>query len=354
MKKLVSVVLSLAIGIAGVGLVLYVWHLPPFTASVMTTENAYVRGKVVQIAPLVSGRIIAVTVQDFEQVEAGQVLFRIDDRQLSQRVAQAQSALDAAQADLANSQQDQATAESGVAAAKAGLASAKAGLAAAQSGWDREQALKGRGVISQADADQSRLTLDQARAVVSQAEAQIQVAEQKVKSVVVARTGLQAQVASAQAALELAQIDLDYATIRAPESGRVGQVGGRIGQYATAGTSLAALVESNVWVIANFKETQMSGMSVGQTASFAVDALQGAVFTGTVMGFSPATTSEFSVLGSAAAAGNFTKIAQRLPVRIALTPGQTGSAALAPGMSVVARVDTRQPANAYAANEQAN
>ncbi len=145
---------------------------------------------------------------------------------------------------------------------------------------------------------------------------------------------------SAEAAVQLARIDLDNTEITAPVDGRLGEVSARLGQYVTAGTRVATIVPDKVWVVANFKETQVRGMKVGQPVKFTVDALGDAPLSGRIEDFSPATGSEFSVLAASNATGNFIKIAQRIPVRIAIDPDQPLADSLAPGMSVVARIDT--------------
>ena len=149
-----------------------------------------------------------------------------------------------------------------------------------------------------------------------------------------------AAVEGAEAAVHLAEIDLSNTRITAPQDGRLGEVQARLGQYVSAGTQLMALVPNQVWVIANFKETQLAGMRTGQPVSFTVDALRHARMTGTIERFSPAAGSEFSVIRPENATGNFIKIAQRVPVRIAVDPGQPLAERLAPGMSVVVSVDT--------------
>lgn len=153
---------------------------------------------------------------------------------------------------------------------------------------------------------------------------------------------------SAKGAVELAQIDLGNTIIRAPEDGRLGQITACVGQYVTPGTALVSHVGKDVWIIANFKETQLHGMRVGERASFTVDALGGQTFTGRIEAFSPATASEFSLLPASNAIGNFTKIAQRLPARIAIDPGQERSEFLTAGMSVVITIDTNSPGQAIA------
>ena len=146
-------------------------------------------------------------------------------------------------------------------------------------------------------------------------------------------------IAGAEAAVELARIELDNTVIRAPADGRLGQVGVRLGQYVTAGTALVSHVSPEVWVIANFRETELHGIRVGDRATFTVDAMQHRAFTGRVEAFSPATASEFSILASSNTTGNFTKIAQRLPLRISIDPGQEMAEYLTPGLSVVVTVD---------------
>ncbi|RBD49829.1 HlyD family secretion protein, partial [Xanthomonas oryzae pv. oryzae] len=150
---------------------------------------------------------------------------------------------------------------------------------------------------------------------------------------------LEAAVANAQAAVRLAQINLDNTRILAP---RDGQLGVRQGAYVTNGTQLMSLVPDTLWIVANFKETQMAKIRIGQRASFTVDALDNARLHGRVQDISPAAGSEFSVLPADNAAGNFVKIAQRIPLRISVDPDQPLAPQLRPGMSVVA-VDTASP-----------
>jgi multidrug resistance efflux pump len=155
---------------------------------------------------------------------------------------------------------------------------------------------------------------------------------------------LTAQIRTAEAQVKLAQINLDNTVIRAPRDGQLSESGVRQGQYVTAGSQLMFLVPDLQWVIANYKETQVRDIRAGQAATFAVDALGEARLTGRVEGFAPATGSEFSVLRPDNASGNFTKVVQRLPVRIAIDPNQPLAARLRPGMSVVTSIDTASAA----------
>ena len=172
-----------------------------------------------------------------------------------------------------------------------------------------------------------------------EAAAAIEVSRQALATTIGSRAGLEAAVRSAEAAVELARIDLANTRIKAPQDGRLGEVGARLGQYVTAGSQLMAVVPKDVWIIANFKETQLTGMKVGQPVVFTVDALDKARLNGHVERFSPAAGSEFSVIRADNATGNFTKVAQRVGVRISIDPGQPRAEALAPGMSVEVRID---------------
>ncbi len=203
----------------------------------------------------------------------------------------------------------------------------------------RIQSLRTRGVVTQSDADQANAALEQARATLSQAQAGLDVARQDLQATIVGRAGLEAAVAGAEASVRLAEIDLENTRVLAPQSGRLGEVGARLGQYVAAGTQLMAVVPERVWIIANFKETQLDGMQAGQPVSFTVDAVRGVTFKGRIERFSPAAGSEFSVLRPDNATGNFTKVAQRVPVRLAIDPDQPMASRLAPGMSVVATID---------------
>ncbi|WP_199259919.1 HlyD family secretion protein [Paracoccus binzhouensis] len=336
---LIPTLIAIAAGIAGLLIVLYAWHLPPFTPAHPQTENAYIRGKVTTIAPQLSGYVAAVEVQDFQPVRAGQVIARLDDRQYRQKLAQARAVLEGAEAALQIQEQSVHSARASLQSAKAALSAAEAARDTAKSTWDRAQALQSRGVTAQSSADQTELALRQAEAAVTQGQSAIAVARETVNGAQVGLAAKRAEIASARAAVELAQIDLDNTVIRAPANGRLGQVGVRIGQYVTAGTALVSHVGPDVWVIANFKETQLHGVRVGDRATFTVDAMQHRAFTGRIEAFSPATASEFSLLGSSNATGNFTKIVQRLPIRISIDPGQAMSEYLEPGLSVVVTVD---------------
>ncbi|MFJ6024883.1 HlyD family secretion protein [Brevundimonas sp. NPDC092305] len=339
-NMLFSVLLVLA-AVVGVVLILWAWRLPPFTSGVQHTDNAYVRGQVTVIAPQVTGYVTSVEVQDFQTVKAGQVLATIDDRIYRQKLEQAQAQLHAAQAALANSTQTQTSARGAVAQSNASIAAARANVAKAQADHTRARTLFEGGWVAQAQVDVTRTALQAAQAQLAAAQAATGIAETGVTSAVVGRGSLEAAVENAQALVHLAEIDLANTRIIAPRDGRLGEISVRQGQQVAVGTQLMALVPDRIWVTANYKENQLRDIRVGQPVELSVDALGGRTLTGKVEQIAPATGSEFSVIRPDNATGNFTKVAQRVPVRIALDPGQDGLDRLRPGLSVVARVDTR-------------
>jgi len=326
--------------VAGVAAVLAAWRIGPFDTGRQYTDNAYVRGRVTVIAPQVSGYVTRVLVQDFAQVSAGQPLVEIDRRTYAQRVGQAAAQVEAQRATLANARQAAASRAASFGGQEAAVQNAEAQLLRAGADMARVNDLVSDGSVSLRERDQTLAALRQAQAAVAQARAAREVARQDVRTVEVGRGGQEAGVSGAEAALRLARIDLDNTLIRAPETGRLSEVGVRVGQYVTAGSQLLFLVPPGIWVIANYKEAQTARIAVGQRASFTVDALSNARLTGRVERISPAAGSEFAVLKSDNATGNFTKVPQRIAVRIRIDPGQRLAARLRPGMSVVARVDT--------------
>ncbi|WP_420479495.1 HlyD family secretion protein [Brevundimonas sp. FT23028] len=340
-KRVLISVLLVAVAVVGVLLVLWAWRLPPFTSGVQHTDNAYVRGQVTVIAPQVTGYVTAVEVQDFQTVRQGQLLATVDDRIYRQRLEQAQAQLHAAEAALANSAQTQTSARGSVAQSNASIAAARASVAKAQADHNRARTLFEGGWVAQAQVDVTRTALQAAQAQLAAAQAATGIAETGVTSAIVSRGSLEAAVENARAAVHLAEIDLSNTRIVAPRDGRLGEISVRQGQQVAVGTQLMALVPDRIWVTANYKENQLRDIRVGQPVELSVDALGGRTLTGRVEQIAPATGSEFSVIRPDNATGNFTKVAQRVPVRIALDPGQDGLDRLRPGLSVVARVDTR-------------
>lgn len=335
-----SVVVMVVVALLGIALILRAWHLWPFTSSVMVTDNAYVRGQITVMAPQVNGYVTEVLVKDFQHVKEGEPLLRIDDRIYAQRVAQAQATLDSARAALANSDQSQAQNRAQIASARATLSAGQAELQRSRNETKRYEELAAQQLVSINDRDKFRTAQASAQASVQQSQAQIRIAEETLVSTQVARKSLEAQVESAQAQLELARIDLANTVIHAPRDGQISEASVRVGQYVAAGSQLLFLVPDTLWVVANYKEGQTWGMAIGQPATFSVDAFQDQVLRGRVQEIAPATGSEFSVLRPDNASGNFTKVVQRLPVRISINGNQELAKQLRPGMSVIVRVDT--------------
>ncbi|AQR74955.1 HlyD family secretion protein [Sphingomonas sp. LM7] len=325
--------------IAGVVAILMAWRIGPFAGSTESTENAFVRGQVTIVSPQVSGYVTAVPVQDFATVKPGDVLARIDDRIYRQRVEQARANVANARSSLANTPQQAASRAASLGSQQAGVEAARAQLTRAQADNARIEELARQGFVANRERDSSRAALRQAQADLRQAEAARTIAQEDIRSVDVGRGGLEASVESAQAALRLAEIDLANTVIRAPVAGELGEIGVRQGQYVTAGTQLMSLVPHQLWVIANFKEAQTAKIRPGAAARFRVDALGGERLTGRVEQLAPAAGSEFAVIRSDNASGNFVKVPQRIAVRIRIDPGQEAAARLRPGMSVEADVE---------------
>jgi multidrug resistance efflux pump len=343
-----SIGIMVVVAAVGIALIMWAWHLGPFDSTRVSTDDAYVRGAITVLSPQVNGYVTEVLVKDYQYVKAGQELLRIDDRIYRERVRAAEAQVANATAQLNNAEQTQAQNTASVGSARANLVATQAEAARARAEQARVDELAERGSVSLSERDRVRTAAHLAAANVLKAQADIEIAQQRVKGTTVSRAGLEAQVSMAQAQVELAKIDLANTVIKAPRDGQVSEATVRRGQYVTAGSQLLFLVPDAIWVVANFKEGQTWRMRVGQPASFEVDAFEGAALTGHVEQIAPATGSEFSVLRPDNASGNFTKVVQRLPVRIAIDPGQQLAQRLRPGMSVTAEVDTgaapREPA----------
>ncbi|QPM90410.1 HlyD family secretion protein [Pseudooceanicola algae] len=328
------------IGVCGVLLMLFAWHLPPFSPAQPRTENAYVRGKVTVLAPQLSGKLSAVPVTDFQEVHEGELIAQIDDRIYRQQLAQAEADLASAEAALRVAEQNVKSSAATGRSAEASVRAAESAEETAAAEWKRIEALQDRGITSASTADQAELSWKQAVAAAEVARAQSEAQNEAIETARVSLASYRAAITKAEAALETARINLENTQILAPVDGRLGQVSARVGQYVSAGTSLVSIVGKDIWVIASFRETGMGGVQIGQPVQIAVDAMGGRVFSGQVESLSPATASEFSLLSSSNATGNFTKIAQRLPVRISINPGQEMAPVLTPGLSVEVQIET--------------
>lgn len=335
-----SALIAAVIAVLGIVLVLRAWNVGPFQTADISTDNAYVRGQVTVLAPQVSGYVTEVLVNDYEHVQAQQPVVKIDARSYEAALAQAQAQLASAQAQLANACQTQAQNQAALKAKRASLGAAQAENQRAQAKLQRMNALAEQGAVSLNDRDKARATAQLAQSNTDKAQADIDIAQEAIKATDVNRGALQAAVEMAKAQVRQAEINLDNTTIRAPSEGQVSEISVRLGQYVSAGSQLLFVVPPQQWVIANFKETQTANVRIGQPATLSIDALDGAQLTGTVVEIAPATGSEFSVLKGDNATGNFTKVVQRLPIKIAIDANQPLAQRLRPGMSVIAHIDT--------------
>ncbi|MDN8247084.1 HlyD family secretion protein [Acinetobacter baumannii] len=326
--------------ILGAVIVLWAWGIGPFHSAVEQTDNSYVKGKTTILSSQINGYIKDVLVKDFDHVKKGQVLMHIDATTYDQKVAQAASGVEQAKNSLANQTQAIAQRQADVVSSQAKLDQVKAQYDLSLAQFKRYQQLGNSGAASKSEQDKAAADAQNNLAQLKQAEANILVAKEALKTAQVAEMGLKAQVNSAQAQLDQANTTKDYSNIISPLDGQLGEVNPRVGQYVAAGTQLLYLIPQQTWVIANFKETQIANMKIGQKAYFTVDALKHQKFTGHIEQISPASGSEFSVLKPDNATGNFTKVVQRIAVRISIDPDQKGLENLRPGMSVITSVDT--------------
>lgn len=335
-----TLILMFFVLLLGIGVIMWAWQIGPFNTPIQQTDNSYIKGKTTVLSSQINGYIQDVLVSDFDHVKKGQILIRIDPTTYNQKVSQAQSSVEQAANNFNNQKQTIAQHQADIAAAQAKVAQIEAQYQLSLQQLHRYQALGDTGAVSKTDLDQSRANVANNQALLNEAKANVKVAEEALKTAQIATVGLQAQVKNATAQLDQANTTKDYSIITAPMDGQLGEVSPRIGQYVAAGSQLLYLIPQTTWVVANFKETQIANMQIGQKASFTVDALNHKKFTGRVEEISPAAGSEFSVLKTDNATGNFTKVVQRIAVKIAIDPNQPELERLRPGMSVISSVDT--------------
>ncbi|MDQ9020782.1 HlyD family secretion protein [Acinetobacter sichuanensis] len=324
----------------GISLMMWAWQIGPFQNTLQSTENSYVKGKTTVLSSQINGYVKDVMVTDFDHVKKGQVLMHIDTTTYDQKITQAESGVDQANTTLANQTQAIEQRKADIVAAQAKVDQARASYELSNAQLNRYQQLGNSGATSKTEQDKAAADAKNNLALLKQAEANVLVAQEALKTAQVAESGLKAQVTNAKAQFDQAVTTKDYSVIAAPMDGQLGEVTPRVGQYVAAGSQLMYLIPKQTWVIANFKETQIADMKIGQKASFTVDAMKHQKFTGRVEQISPAAGAEFSVLKPDNTTGNFTKVVQRISVRIAIDPNQKGLEFLRPGMSVVTSVDT--------------
>lgn len=307
----------------------------------VSTDDAYVGAYMAIISPKIPAIVAQVPVVDNQAVKEGQTLVQLDDGDYRLALEQAQSKLATQLAAIKTFDAQIRAAEASGAQARAQLDSAKANVVKAVADFQRTDALTAKDYATKASLDATIATRNSAYAQVKANEAGIQSADANVALLHAQRDQAEKVAKELQVAVDQAARDLSFTVIRAPFDGVIGNRGVQVGDYVTPGKRLAAVVPlDKVFVDANFKETQLPEIVPGQIATVRVDALNGEALKGTVEGVSPASGSQFSLLPPENATGNFTKIVQRVPVRIAI-PAATAHNKLRPGLSVVVSIDTR-------------
>ena len=339
MKRTLAVGLVLA-SLGGTGAFAWEWwQNGRFTAA---TDNAYVRGDITAVGPKVPGYVAGVLVDDNRMVQAGDILLRIDDADFRAQVDRAEAAIAQTGAATENLERRKEMQLAVINQADAAVDAAKADLHLARRNFDRSSQLVGLGWTTRRDHDvtiagagRATAGLVHARAAAVAAREQLAVTESEASQITARRQ-------EAEAAMRLAQIALTDTIIRAPVAGVVGNKHVQPGEYIRPGSMLLSIVPlEGVWVVANFKETQVHRMQVGQRAHITVDGYPDAALNGTIDSLAPASGAAFSLLPPDNATGNFTKVVQRVPVKIRLVPGHPLVGRLVPGLSVKASVDLR-------------
>jgi membrane fusion protein, multidrug efflux system len=345
------------------------WNAWEGSASEQVTNDAFVRGDLTPLSTKVPGLVREVNVGDYQQVHKGDVLIQLEDEDYKAQLAQAEAAVEAAKAAIENNRRQSSLQDSRIERAAAGIDQANAQIAAAQAGKEAVQAdvlrsqaertrqealLKTNSATQQkveaAIADEERFAaqaasreadLTQARTLLHSNELAVE-AERRSKAVLESQ-GMQllADLHAKQAGLAVAQVNLGYTKILAPADGTVGERQVRPGQLVSPGTQVITFVENTRWVQANFRETQLTNIRIGDTAEIRIDVYPGQVIQGRVLQIAPASGSQFALLPPDNATGNFTKVVQRVPVKIGLNDSALTSQ-LRPGLSAVVKVRTRK------------
>ena len=312
----------------------------------VSTDDAYVRANNTMLGARVSGHIAAILPADNSLVHAGDVVFRIDDGDYRIAVDAARTRIATQEATIARIGRQVAAQESAVEQAQANLAAAEAGLKRADLDYDRQQTLTSKGFASHATFEQSEAARDQGIAGVKAAQAAYDAARDNVEVTRAQQAEAQAQLAELKTTLAKAERDLDFATVHAPVDGIFSNRMVNVGDFVAVGQRLGNIVPlDEVFIDANFKETQLRRIRPGQPVTVSVDAYGHRKFAGTVESISPAAGQVFTLLPPDNATGNFTKIVQRLPVRIRVPKQVARENLLRAGMSVYATVDTRKGAD---------
>ena len=338
-KSLLYAGLGLAALIAAAGFGTHYWTVGRFIES---TDDAYVGGDVTDLAPRVDGLIAQVAVTDNQYVRAGQLLVKIDDRDYRVALAKAQAEVAGDQASLKNLTANRVLQRALIDEAKAGVSSAEAASGLAGINRSRYRQLAAEQAGSLQDSQTADASSAEAGADVLKAKAALTAAISQLAVIDTQSQQTEAALRGAQADVQNAQLNIGYTEIRAPVDGVVGNRSAHQGGYANIGAQLISIVPARgLWVDANFKEDQLADMVPGEPVTIVADVLPGAKITGHVASLAPASGAVFSILPAENATGNFTKIVQRVPVRILLDGSAAQLGLLRPGLSVTAYVDTK-------------
>ncbi|MEL4242083.1 HlyD family secretion protein [Shewanella xiamenensis] len=345
-SKLIIAVPLLLAAAAGGGY--YWWTQVRF---IETTDNAYVEADISHVSVKVPGYVVLSDVTDNQHVRKGELLAQLEDNQFSAKVSQAEAALASAKADLQTLAAKVDLQHALISQASAGVVAAQADKIRAEQQLSRAKKLKVSNYSSQDDVDQLQAGFDSAAARLDEAKALLVAKERELAVFNAQLNQASSVVEQSNAALELANIQLNDTRVTAPFSGVIGKRGAMVGQYVQPGQALFSLVpDGAVWISANFKETQIQHMQPGQSVQVSLDAFPDKTFTGVIDSLSPASGAKFSLLPAENATGNFTKIVQRIPVRIRLELSEA-EVRVVPGLSAVVKVDTAShPTTAIAAN----
>jgi len=337
-----------AVALLALGLGTYYGHYW-WTAGryLVTTDDAYVGARNATLSPKVAGYVSDIAFDDNAHVKAGDVLLRVDDGDYRLAVQTAKDHIAVQEATIARLGKQVVAQQAAVDQANAQLASAKAGATRTELELKRQQDLATRQINSRQQLEQAQANYDQAVAQVQSAQAGIESALANVDVLKAQQDEAERTLKQLQTALAKADRDLSFTIIRAPFDGVIGNRAVQVGDYVQPTQRLASLVPLEaVYIDANFKETQVSQLKPGQPVSLTVDALPGRTLEGRVASFAPASGSVFSLLPPDNATGNFTKIVQRLPVRILVPASVAEQSVLRPGMSVIVKVNTKPGAAA--------
>jgi membrane fusion protein (multidrug efflux system) len=308
----------------------------------ISTDDAYVRAHNTTLAAKVSGYLVSIPVNDNARVRAGDVIATIDDGDYRLAVDAARDKVATQQATVDRFGRQVMAQDANIAQAKAQFVSSQAAAKKNQSEFERQQALAARAYASRQALEQAEANRDQSAAAVQSAQASVDAAEANLDVLKAQQQEAARALDELRTAQAKAERDLSFTIIRAPVDGVFGNRAVQTGDFVQTGQRIASLVPlDDVYVDANFKETQLARLQPGQAVSINVDALPGQTIPGTVASLSPASGSVFSLLPPDNATGNFTKIVQRLPVRIEVPTDVTAQRLLRPGMSVVVSVDTK-------------